>query len=981
VPGYEIVRELGRGGMGAVYQARQTKLNRPVALKMILAGGHAGAADLARFQTEAEAIARLRHPNIVQVYEVGEHEGKPFFSLEFCPGGSLEKRLGGTPLPPKEAASLVETLARAMQAAHEQKVIHRDLKPANVLLAEDGTPKVTDFGLAKKLDEAGQTQSGAIVGTPSYMAPEQAGGKSGEVGPLADVYALGAILYECLTGRPPFKGPTLMNTVLQVVSDEPVPPRQLQSKTPKDLETICLRCLQKEPHKRYPTAAALADDLRRFLEGRWIVARPVGRIERVAKWARRNPALAGLLGAVATAVVVATVAGLFIRERVNERNQATHAAGLVRRLFDAETGQVPTIVTEMEGSRRWTDPLLRQAYQEAEAGQDPRKQLRASLALLPADEGQVPYLYGRLLAAAPEDVAVIRGLLAPHNAGLVEPLWGVLADRAADPRRRLRAACALAAYAPDDGRWAKVSGDVAGRLVAENALAVGKWAEALRPAGRFLLPPLAALLLEEGRSAESRRLLTRVYASYVEGVPDALAPLEQVLAEAGEPKADGQVCVALARRQADAAAALGALGRWQKVWPQLRHTPDPTRRSYLIDRLGPGGVEARALIDHLSPGREPDVSARRALLLALGEFDSQQLLPAEREAFSPRLLALYRDDPDPGVHGAAGWLLRHWGQQAKVAEIDRGLATGKVEGNRGWYVNGQGQTMVLVRPGEFETNPSSVEGKPLRVRVERPFALAAREVTVAEFLRFRKDHQHNKEFAPTEDCPVNMVSWYDAAAYCNWLSKEEGIAEDQWCYLPNEKAEYAAGMKIKAGTLSLSGYRLPTEAEWELACRARSVTSWSMGNAEDLLGKYAWYLAKSQGRLRPVGRLRPNDLGLFDLYGNEWEWCQNRYDNSIDMRDVNIDVKLDTIKPRSVRGGAIGYNSSDLRSAIRRVDDPPNRGLYYGFRRRGLSAEPLYSLTGELQMAFFEKKGGFRAAGAYASPATAWRSRSSRAGR
>jgi hypothetical protein len=293
VPGYEIVRELGRGGMGVVYQARQTKLSRPVALKMILAGSHAGADDLARFQTEAEAIARLRQPNIVQVYEVGEHEGKPYFSLEFCGGGSLENKLGGTPLPPKEAASLVETLARAMQAAHEQHVIHRDLKPANVLLAEDGTPKITDFGLAKKLDEAGQTASGAVMGTPSYMAPEQAGGKA--VGPLADVYALGAVLYECLTGRPPFKGPTAMDTILQVAAEEPVPPTQLQPGTPRDLETVCLKCLQKEPSRRYASACALADDLRRFQDGEPIVARPVGRLERAWKWARRRPAAAALL--------------------------------------------------------------------------------------------------------------------------------------------------------------------------------------------------------------------------------------------------------------------------------------------------------------------------------------------------------------------------------------------------------------------------------------------------------------------------------------------------------------------------------------------------------------------------------------------------------------------------------------------------------------------------------------------------------------
>jgi tRNA A-37 threonylcarbamoyl transferase component Bud32 len=295
VPGYEILRELGRGGMGVVYQARHTKLNRLVALKMILAGSHAGAADLARFQTEAEAIARLQHPNIVQVYEVGEHEGKPFFSLEFCGGGSLEKKLNGTPLPARKAAALVETLARAMQAAHEKGVIHRDLKPANVLLAEDGTPKITDFGLAKKLDEAGQTQSGAIIGTPSYMAPEQAGGKSGSIGPAADVYALGAILYECLTGRPPFKAATALDTIMQVVSDDPVPPRQLQTKTPRDLETICLKCLHKEAAKRYGTARELADDLRRFLGGEPIRARPVGRVERMWKSIKRRPALALLL--------------------------------------------------------------------------------------------------------------------------------------------------------------------------------------------------------------------------------------------------------------------------------------------------------------------------------------------------------------------------------------------------------------------------------------------------------------------------------------------------------------------------------------------------------------------------------------------------------------------------------------------------------------------------------------------------------------
>jgi tetratricopeptide (TPR) repeat protein len=295
VPGYEILGELGRGGMGVVYKARQIAIGRVVALKRILAGGHAGPGDLLRFQTEAEAIARLQHPNIVQVYEVGEHNGLPYFSLEFCAGGTLDIKLGGTPLPAAEAARLAETLARAVEAAHAKQVIHRDLKPANVLLLEDGTPKITDFGLAKKLDEQGQTQSGSILGTPSYMAPEQAGGKGREIGPLCDVYALGAILYESLTGRPPFKAATPVDTLLQVLSDEPVPPRRLQPKTPRDLETICLKCLQKDPKKRYPSAQALAEDLRRFGAGEPIRARAVTWWGRAAKWVRRRPAVAGLL--------------------------------------------------------------------------------------------------------------------------------------------------------------------------------------------------------------------------------------------------------------------------------------------------------------------------------------------------------------------------------------------------------------------------------------------------------------------------------------------------------------------------------------------------------------------------------------------------------------------------------------------------------------------------------------------------------------
>jgi serine/threonine protein kinase len=273
IPGYEILGELGRGAMGVVYKARHLALNRTVALKMILAGQHAGPQELARFQTEARAAAQIQHANVVQIFEVGQHESLPFLALEYCPGGNLAAHLLGTPLQPREAAQVVEQVARGVHAIHQQHIIHRDLKPANVLLASDGTVKVTDFGLAKKLDEPGLTQSGAVVGTPNYMSPEQLKGKSREIGPAADVYALGAILYECLTGRPPFQAPSLWETLEQVRSQEPVSPRQLRTTIPGELESICLTCLQKDPIRRYQSAEELAADLARWLCGETLQGR------------------------------------------------------------------------------------------------------------------------------------------------------------------------------------------------------------------------------------------------------------------------------------------------------------------------------------------------------------------------------------------------------------------------------------------------------------------------------------------------------------------------------------------------------------------------------------------------------------------------------------------------------------------------------------------------------------------------------------
>jgi tetratricopeptide (TPR) repeat protein len=362
VPGYEILGELGRGGMGVVYLARQVALKRRVALKMILAGAHAGPKELARFRTEAEAVARLQHPNIVQIYEVvDEPDGRPCLAMELVDGGSLAEPLAGTPRPPRPAAELVQTLARAVHEVHRHGIVHRDLKPSNVLLTADGVPKITDFGLAKLLDtDSGQTPSEAFLGTPSYMAPEQAAGRTRSIGPLSDIYSLGAILYELLTGRPPFRAETPLDTVMQVIYREPVPPSRLQPKVTRDLETICLKCLEKMPSSRYPDAGELADDLGRFLAGESIRGRPTPAWRRALKWARRRPAAASLLGVGLTAVLLAIALGLLSSERERRRLRDLRAEG--QALVDR--GQVAFT----EG--RWEDARLQLSKALARIGHE-----------------------------------------------------------------------------------------------------------------------------------------------------------------------------------------------------------------------------------------------------------------------------------------------------------------------------------------------------------------------------------------------------------------------------------------------------------------------------------------------------------------------------------------------------------------------------------------------------------------------------------
>jgi formylglycine-generating enzyme required for sulfatase activity len=406
----------------------------------------------------------------------------------------------------------------------------------------------------------------------------------------------------------------------------------------------------------------------------------------------------------------------------------------------------------------------------------------------------------------------------------------------------------------------------------------------------------------------------------------------------------------LARRKANAAVALLRLGRQQKVWPLLQHRPDPRTRSYLIHRFRPLDADPHHVLSQLDI--ESDDSIRRSLILILGEFNEQQFPTLERERLIPRLLALYFNDPDPGIHGAAAWTLRQWGRQGELQRADQELATGKAEGNRRWYVNRQGQTLVIIPPpGEIVIgSPPSECGRmdgpegdletQHHVRIDHAFAIMVFQVTVSEFLRFREKFIYRKQYAPEPDCPINSVTWYEVAAYCNWLNEQEGIPKEQYCYLPNDEGAYAQGMKIVPDCLQRTGYRMPTEREWEFACRAGSITSRYYGQSPDLDNHYGWTVQNSLARsATPVGRFKPNDLGLFDMMGNLMDWCQDEfayYDERAKDRLSYGYTQSEVVnenQARALKGASLAARSDNVRSTYQWTGCAPNsHTVFWGLR-------------------------------------------------
>jgi formylglycine-generating enzyme required for sulfatase activity/tRNA A-37 threonylcarbamoyl transferase component Bud32 len=1006
------LRQHAQGGLGTVSVAFDETLRRQVALKEIRPDRRGNAHLRRRFLTEAEITGQLEHPGVVPVYALEEDaDGQPYYAMRFVQGRTLAEAIQAyhrqpTPLAFHALLKRFVDVCQTVAYAHSRGVIHRDLKPANVMLGDFGETLVVDWGLAKrvrgspgtKAEEAPETaragsdaggasaealtEAGQVLGTPAYMSPEQAEGQSDGVGPATDIYALGAILYEVLTGQPPYRGAGLGAVLTQVRRGSPPAPTHVRRGVPRALAAVCLKAMARSPADRYPGAGEVAREVERWLADQPVTAYREPLPVRLARWTRRHRTPVAVAGFVLLTLIGAAVIGGLV---VNREQDRSRALAQVDALPNAAAASVPALLADLAAHRDTVRPGLLAKWQDPTLSHG--QLLRVGLALADDAEVRAQLLTLAPTAADPHEVLLVRNALAPY-AGEVTPLmWTLVAEPSMPPRERFCLLAILASMDPDSDRWPAQAANVVSALVRENVLFIGGWAEALRPVGGQLIPPLADVFRDANRPELERGLATGLLAEYAADQPEMLADLLtdadvkqfavlylrfkdqedrglRVLTGEVDRRVPEEATASdkerLAKRQANAAVALLRMGHAEKVWPLLKHSPDPTVRSYLIHRLGPLGADAGAIVEQL--GREGDVTIQRALVLSLGpeEFGEQTWTLEGKQPLVEQLQGMYCTAPDPGLHAAAEWLLRQWKEEAWIRETDEALAADKDKrlqdikhdllqerenARPKWYVNGQGQTMVVIpSPGEFLMgSPVSGAGSLQRReqlhrrRIGYSYAIAAKPVTVEQFLRFRED-EYSPEIAPTKDCPMHAVSWYMAAEYCNWLSKREGIPEGDWCYEPNKEGKYEDGMRLAPDYRKRTGYRLPTEAEWEYSCRAGASTSRYYGASEHLLTKYGWYWQNSRFRSWPVGSLKPNDLGLFDMHGNVWCWCQDLFKEYPETKGQEAaDVMEDTLmvtndQERVLRGGSFDRPPPFVRCAWRDWNHPWNRFSRLGFR-------------------------------------------------
>lgn len=873
----------------------------------------------------------------------------------------------------RRMVELVRQAAEAAHALHEAGVLHRDIKPSNIMVTADGKRAVLmDLGTARMTNET-STLTKQFLGTLRYASVEQLRGMTLDA--RSDVYSLGATLWELLALKPMFQVSEQTPTpdlIHKLETEEPERLTRLNPVVPRDLESVVHKCLEKKPERRYGTAQEFADDLGRWLQNGSVRAPPVSKIDRTIKWIKRHPAIAALYGAIA-ALIVLMIGSIIVYQRQQivhaGQERRTRAAASVDALKTSDIAGVPIIIRGMESVRDEADPILSECYEASP--KDSRLRLRYALAWLPANPALADEVLDFVKSADAEEVLVLREMLKPYRQKVLD-YWPNIADDRG--KVSMSVAGLEAEFEPEDSRWKNYVDSIAGQMVQLNPIELRAWFTVFDPIHKVLTPPLVKQYVQLQKTAKTSNIQTRdlilaaagldmanaVLERYAADQPEVLADLLQIVdsrhfaaifavaqphqaviireLQAGiertpDPNARDDEIESLAIRHANAAIALTRFGQREPAWKMLRHSADPTARSYLIHGAAPRAVDAIELINRYD--KEPDVSARRALLLALGEFGDNPTPPPE---FVQRLLSEFRHHPDAGLHGAIDWLLRQkWGKKDELNRITLELR-GPPHEERQWFVSPGGQTFTVFRgPVEFTigsplSEPGREEG-PIEsqhaARIERSFAFSAREVTVAEFTRFLTPAKFRKQYSPYPDSPMSDINWYEALAYCRWLSELEGVPEDQMCYPPLK--DIKPGVQLPPDFLERTGYRLPTNAEWEYACRAGAVTSRPYGRGTELLGYYAWYQLNSEdnARLRhypwyqlnfndhawPVGLLKPNDFGLFDMLGNGGEWCHDRHAAMGDASYGKPYVRPMPFDPLVARSGAWYFGARSARSA------------------------------------------------------------------
>ncbi len=818
---FQLVRVLGRGGMGIVYEALQLSLNRRrVALKLLSDASALDPRRVRRFEIEVAAVACLDHEHIVPIHAVGRERDAPYYVMKLIVGRSLAAvarelrrlkrreatdedadesvgpdelattlahelasgRLLDTPGQPahgdpteiqaartqrlgaytdsssaspqvsvdgssagdrayfRTIATLGVQASEALNYAHREGVIHRDIKPANLLVDVRGHLWVTDFGLARLRSDSGVTQTNELVGTLRYMSPEQARASRVPLDHRTDVYSLGATLYEMLTLRPAFGGYDCVQLLRQIAEVEPTPLRRLNRRIPRDLETVVLKAMAKEPARRYQSAGDLADDLGRFLRTEPVQARRTPIWRRAVTWVKANRMKAALFAtAIAATVLVAS-----FRDSLR-RQEADY---LARRFESADVAELAEIIPRIDVS----DPAVVAWLDELYAGGSPDQKLAASLVLAPTRSACRDYTLDRFLSSDP-------------------------------------------------------------RLM------------------RTLIPLLQRQL--------PRHLIARLQSE----IDIGSAPPSPAEAESRD------------RRRANAACALLILGRGGPAWSLLRASPDPQARSFLIATLGPAGVDPECLLGHIKDTGSSS-SSRSAAIQSLSEIRDASWSTELRTDVVDTLLNLYTNDPDAGVHGSAKWVLEGWKLGDELRKIDRVLSRTRADDPRfQWRISREQLTLITI------DDPA----------LNRVIEVSDCEITVEMFGRFRGDFEYSREFSDVAACPINSTSYFDAALFCNWLSDSEGISPDQKCYRTTGMKE-PPSLPVP-GYLELTGFRLSTAQEFDIYCSTGTRTRRYYGDTDLLLDRYAWTLNSQDGKARPVAGKIPNDLGLFDTLGNLQEWC------------------------------------------------------------------------------------------------------------